>query len=110
KPDKAIRKIRTAADTQDRDDPGAFGVSAREMLADMLLESHQPVPALAAYESVLKLAPNRFNALYGAAAAAVMAGEAGKAKGYYAKRRDNCPPQADREELQKVKVAAAGSN
>jgi tetratricopeptide (TPR) repeat protein len=108
--DKAVKKIRAAADTQDRDDPGAFGVSAREMLADMLLESHQPVPALAAYESVLKLAPNRFNVLYGAAAAAALAGDAGKAKSYYSKLRDNCPPQADREELQKVKVAAAGGN
>jgi hypothetical protein len=39
-----------------------------------------------------------------------MAGDAGKAKSYYSKLRDNCPPQADREELQKVKVAAAGSN
>ena len=108
--DKAVKKIRAAADTQDRDDPGAFGVSAREMLADMLLGSHQPVPALAAYESVLKLAPNRFNALYGAAAAAALAGDAAKAKSYYSKLRDNCPPQADREELQKVKVAAAGGN
>ncbi len=110
KPDKAVKKVRAAADMQDRDDPGPFGVTAREMLADMLLESHQPIPALAAYESVLKLAPNRFNALYGAAAAAEMAGDAGKAKSYYGKLRENCPPQADREELQKVKVAAAGSN
>jgi hypothetical protein len=59
---------------------------------------------------VLKLAPNRFNVLYGAAAAAALAGDAGKAKSYYSKLRDNCPPQADREELQKVKVAAAGGN
>jgi hypothetical protein len=110
KPDKAVKKIRAAADAQDRDDPGSFGVTAREMLADMLLESHQPVPALAAYESVLKVAPNRFNPLYGAAAAADMAGDAGKAKSYYSKLRESCPPQADREELQKVKVAAAGSN
>ena len=110
KHDKAMKKIRAAADTQDRDDPGSFGVTAREMLADMLLESHQPEPALAAYESVLKLAPNRFNALYGAAAAAAMAGDAGKAKSYYSKLRDNCPPQADREELQKARLASAGSN
>jgi hypothetical protein len=54
--------------------------------------------------------PNRFNALYGAAAAAEMAGDAGKAKNYYGKLREICPPQADREELQKAKMAAAGSN
>jgi tetratricopeptide (TPR) repeat protein len=110
KRDSAIRKIRSAADKQDRDDPGVFGVSAREMLADMLLESHQPAPALAAYEAELALAPNRFNALYGAAAAAEMAGDAGKARTYFSKLRENCPPQADREELRKAAVASAGSN
>jgi tetratricopeptide (TPR) repeat protein len=110
KHDAAIKKIHSAADKQDREDPGVFGVSAREMLADMLLESHQPAQALAAYEAVLALSPNRFNALYGAAAAAEMAGDAGKAKTYYSKLRENCPPQADREELHKIKMAAAGTN
>jgi tetratricopeptide (TPR) repeat protein len=110
KHDAAVKKMRTAADKQDREDPGAFGVSAREMLADMLMESHQPAQALAAYEAVLALGPNRFNALYGAAAAAEMQGDAGKAKTYYSKLREICPPQADREELHKVKVAAAGTN
>jgi hypothetical protein len=109
KHDKAIKKMRAAADRQDRDDPGPFGVTAREMLADMLLELHQSVPALDAYETVLKLAPNRFNALYGAAAAAEMAGDAGKAKSYYSKLRENCPPQADRQELQKARMVAAES-
>jgi hypothetical protein len=110
KHEKAVKQLRAAADTQDREDPGSFGVSAREMLADMLLELHRPAPALAEYEAVLKLVPNRFNALYGAAAAAEMAGDTSKAKSYYSKLRENCPPQADREELQKAKVAAVGSN
>jgi tetratricopeptide (TPR) repeat protein len=110
KHDAAIKKIRSAADKQDREDPGAFGVSAREMMADMLMESHQPAQALAAYEAVLALGPNRFNALYGAAAAAEMEGDAGKAKTYFSKLREICPPQADREELHKVKVAVAGAN
>jgi len=110
KHDAAIKKIRSAADKQDREDPGAFGVSAREMLADMLMESRQPAQALAAYEAVLALSPNRFNALYGAAAAAETAGDAGKARTYYSKLREICPPQADREELHKVKVAAAAAN
>jgi tetratricopeptide (TPR) repeat protein len=110
KHEKAVKQLRAAAETQDREDPGSFGVSAREMLADMLLELHRPAPAVAEYESVLKLVPNRFNALYGAAAAAEMAGDTSKAKSYYSKLRENCPPQADREELQKAKVAAVGSN
>jgi tetratricopeptide (TPR) repeat protein len=80
------------------------------MLADMLLELHQPALALTEYEAVLKLAPNRFNALYGAASASGMAGDSGKAKSYYSKLRDICPQQADREELQRARAVAAGSN
>ncbi|MGC2698411.1 MAG: hypothetical protein WA738_21695, partial [Candidatus Angelobacter sp.] len=106
--DKAIKSMRAAADKQDRDDPGLFGVTAREMLADMLMELHRPKLGLAEYEAALKLAPNRFNTLYGAAAAAEQAGDAGKAKNYYSKLRDNCPPQADREELRNARVVAAG--
>ena len=110
KRDKALTKMRAVADVQDRDDPGPFAVTAREMLADMLLELHQPALALTEYEAVLKLAPNRFNALYGAASASGMAGDSGKAKSYYSKLRDICPPQADREELQRARILAAGSN
>ncbi|HEX4602391.1 MAG TPA: hypothetical protein VH724_00210 [Candidatus Angelobacter sp.] len=109
KQDKALKKMRDAADMQDRNDPGPFAVTAREMLADMLMEFHQPSLALAEYEAVLKIAPNRFNALNGAADASEMAGDSGKAKNYYGKLRDNCPPQADREELQHARTVAAGS-
>jgi tetratricopeptide (TPR) repeat protein len=108
--DKALKKLRSVADKQDNEDPGGFNVPAREMLADMLLEMRQPAQARAEYEAELKVVPNRFNALYGAAAAAEMAGDTGKAKSYFGKLREICPPQADREELQKVKMAAAGSN
>jgi hypothetical protein len=110
KHDKALKKMRSVAEMQDQEDGGGFNVPAREMLADMLLELHRPAEALAEYEAELTLVPNRFNALYGAAGAAEMAGDAGKAKSYYSKLRENCPPQADREELQKVKIVAAGSN
>jgi Tfp pilus assembly protein PilF len=109
KQDKALKKMRAVADAQDRDDPGPFAVTAREMLADMLLELHQEALALTEYEAVLKLAPNRFNALYGAASASEMAGDSGKAKSYYSKLRDICPQQADREELQRARTVAAGS-
>jgi tetratricopeptide (TPR) repeat protein len=109
-PEKAVKRMRTAADKQDKEDPGGFTVPAREMLADMLMELNQPAQALGEYESVLKVSPNRFNDLYGAAAAAQMAGNSGKAKSYYSKLRANCPAEADREELQKMKIAAVGSN
>lgn len=109
KHDKALKKMRAAADRQDQDDPGSFMSPAREMLADMLLELHQGRPALAEYEAVLKLVPDRFNALYGAATAAGMSGDTAKAKSYSSKLRENCPAQADREELQRAIVLAAGS-
>ena len=107
---KALKLMRSAANKQDQEDSGDFTVPAREMLGDMLMELHQPAQALGEYESVLKLSPNRFNDLYGAATAAQMAGEPGKAKSYYSQLRENCPPAADREELQKMKMGAAGSN
>ena len=107
---KAVKLMRAAADKQDQEDSGDFTVPAREMLGDMLLEMHQPAAALGEYESALKVSPNRFNDLYGAAAAAQVAGDSAKAKSYYSKLREHCPPAADREELQKMKIAAAGSN
>src|SRR6476660_6139667 len=67
---KALKLMRSAADKQDQEDSGDFAVPAREMLADLFMELHQPVQALAEYDSVLKMSPNRFNDLYGAAAAA----------------------------------------
>jgi hypothetical protein len=111
KHEKAVKLMRATADKQDHGDPGGFNVPAREMLADMLLELHQPAQALAEYEAVLKFAPNRFNGLYGAVTSAEMAGDSGKAKTYYSQLQKNCAPQADREELRQAsKVTAAGSN
>ena len=107
---KAVKLMRAAAARQDKEDSGDFTVPAREMLADVLMELHQPAQALGEYETVLKMSPNRFNDLYGAASSAQMAGESAKAKSYYSKLRENCPPAADREELQSIKMATAGSN
>lgn len=107
---KAVKLMRAAANKQDAEDSGDFTVPAREMLADLFMELHQPAQALGEYESVLKVSPNRFNDLYGAAAAAQMAGDSAKAKNYYSKLRENCPQTADREELQRIRMASAGSN
>ncbi len=43
---------------------------AIELLGDMLMELNRPQEALAAYQENLKLHPNRFNGIYGAALAA----------------------------------------
>ena len=58
-------------------------IPAREMLADLLLEAKRPQQALAEYQIDLKLNPNRFNGLYGAASAAGEAGKQSEASEYY---------------------------
>lgn len=110
KGEKAVKHMRAFADHQESEDSENFTVPAREMLADMLLELHQPAKALAEYEAGLKRTPNRFNELYGAATAANQAGDTAKAKTYFSKLRQNCSPQADREELHTASAIAAGSN
>jgi Tfp pilus assembly protein PilF len=67
----------------------------------MLLELKQPREALAEFEATLRTAPNRFNALSGAARAARLSGENEKAKTYYAKLLAICDrADGDRPELQ----------
>jgi hypothetical protein len=85
--EEAIAAINTAVQLEESMDkdavtPGAI-TPAREMLAELLALHNQPAQALAEYEAVLRLAPNRFNALYGAATAAESAGDATKAAEYY---------------------------
>ena len=83
----AITVMRSAAELEESMDkhavtPGAV-TPAREMLAEMLLLEQQPQASLTEYEAVLKVAPNRFNALYGAGSAAEVSGNAGVAKRYF---------------------------
>jgi tetratricopeptide (TPR) repeat protein len=89
KPEDALKQARSAAELEESMDkaavtPGAV-TPAREMLAELLLLEHQPKESLAEYQSVLKVAPNRFNALYGAASAAEASGDASAASGYFQK-------------------------
>ena len=60
------------------------------MLADMLLEMNRPQAALAEYQIDLKLNPNRFNGLYGAAYAAELAGQQEQAAEYYGQLVKSC--------------------
>jgi tetratricopeptide (TPR) repeat protein len=81
--DDAVKEMRAAADLQDKVGQGEVDIPAREMLADMLLESGQPREALVEYEAALKLSPNRFNGLYHAGVAAEAAGDRAKARQYF---------------------------
>ena len=87
KNEEALELMRSAADLEDRIDkhpvtPG-YVMPARELLGDLLLESNQPAKALAEYESALRSSPGRFNATYGAAHAAELAGNPEKAATSY---------------------------
>ncbi|HEY7098791.1 MAG TPA: hypothetical protein VH437_18835 [Terriglobales bacterium] len=89
KSDDSLRLLRSAAELEESMDkhavtPGAV-TPAREMLADLLMLQKQPQEALTEYRSVLGVAPNRFNALYGAASAAQAAGNSPVAAQYYQK-------------------------
>ncbi|MGA8271904.1 MAG: hypothetical protein WB919_10140 [Candidatus Sulfotelmatobacter sp.] len=84
KDDEAIASLRTLADKTDKLGNEPEGIPAREQLADMLLEAKRPQQALTEYQTDLKLNPNRFNGLYGAARAAEAAGKQGDANEYYA--------------------------
>ncbi len=87
--------------------PGAI-TPAREMLAELLLAGNQPQQSLAEYEAVLKVAPNRFNAVYGAARAAQASGNEEIAKRYYQKLTEISP--GDERPKLPVKTASSSSS
>ena len=105
KREEALQQMRSAADHEDKTDkhnvtPGVI-LPARELLGEMLLELKQPRQAMTEFEATLRTAPNRFNALSGAAHAAKLAGDNEKAKTYYAKLLTICGhADGDRPELQ----------
>ena len=81
---KATSILRVLADKNDKLGNEPQSVPEREMLADMLLEAKRPQEALVEYQTDLKLNPNRFNGLAGAARAAEAAGKQKEASQYYA--------------------------
>ena len=109
KSDDALRQMREVADLQDKVGKHEVDIPAREMLADMLLDLNRPQEALVEYESALKVDPNRFNGLAGAARAAEMANQAAKANTYYAQLLKNCDngKNSNRPELGRAKTIAS---
>lgn len=112
KSEDALRQMRSAADHEDRTDkhnvtPGVI-LPARELLGEMLLELKQPAQAMVEFETTLRTAPNRFNALSGAARAAKLSGDNERAKTYYAKLLALCEhADGDRPELQDARSLLA---
>jgi len=92
---EALNQIRSVADEQDADGKGETDLPAREMLADMLLALQRPQEALAEYEKSMRVDPNRFNGLYGAATAAESAHQELESTHYYALLLQNCHDGVD---------------
>jgi len=109
KPEDALQQMRSAADHEDRTDkhnvtPGVI-LPARELLGEMLLALKQPAKATIEFETTLRTAPNRFNAMSGAARAAKLSGDSEKAKSYYTKLLTICSQtDGDRPELQDARA------
>ncbi len=108
KDDEAIATLRKLADKNDKLGDEPEGIPAREMLADLLLEAKRPQQALVEYQTDLKLNPNRFNGLYGAARAAEQSGKQSEADEYYAMLLKTCEGgSSTRPELNRAKELLA---
>ena len=77
---------------------------AVELLSDFVVELKGPREALSAYQAVLKAAPNRFNAMLGAARAADALGMDAQAREYYRQLVTVAAPDADRPEIEKARA------
>jgi hypothetical protein len=111
RPTDALAMLREAADMEDLTDKSAISPGpikpARELLGEMLLELKRPAEALKEFEATMAKEPNRFRGVYGAARAAVDAGDRQKARTYSAKLVEICqradkPGRPELQEAQKV--------
>lgn len=106
--DDAVEALRPVADKEDSVGDEPDGIPAREMIADMLMEAKRPQEAFAEYQTDLKLNPNRFDGLYGAARAAEAAGKQSVASEYYSLLLKVCDgSDSTRPELSRAKELVA---
>jgi hypothetical protein len=87
--EEALKLMLKAVELEDKTEkhpvtPGPI-VPPRELLGEMLLEMNQPAQALQAFEASMRVEPNRFHSLAGAARAAELAGDRERARAHYAK-------------------------
>ena len=80
KKEEALQRMKAAAELEDKTEKSAVTpgplAPARELLGDMLLEMKQPAQALEQFEATLTKERGRLRALYGAAHAAQLSGNA----------------------------------
>src|ERR1700676_1756195 len=107
---RAIELWRAAADREDAKGLDSTTMPAREMLADLYAQLKRPGDAVKAYAATLAEAPNRFDALLGAAQASQAAGDTHSARDYYIQLLKTADPTADRPELKDVATYLAPVN
>ena len=100
--ESAITTMRSAAEEDEKKGVDSLAIPARELLADLLFETHDPEEALRQYEAALEYSPNRFDAVYGAARSARFSGHRQRAEKYYRNLLSICGPEADRPEIQEA--------
>jgi tetratricopeptide (TPR) repeat protein len=113
KSDEALTLMRTAADTEDRNEkhivtPGRIA-PARELLGEMLLHLKRPADALMEFESVQAREPERFRSYHGAAQAAAQIGDRAKAKRYHGKLVEMAGQGSPRAELAQARAFLAAN-
>ena len=83
----ALQQMKSAAELEDATEKSAVTpgplAPARELLAEMLLQTNEPRQALEQFEATLKKEPRRFRSLYGAAHAAQLSGNHDSSQRYF---------------------------
>ena len=83
----ALQQMKSAAELEDATEKSAVTpgplAPARELLAEMLLQTNEPRQALEQFQATLKKEPRRFRSLYGAAHAAQLSGNHDSSQRYF---------------------------
>ena len=107
----ALRQMRSAAELEDGTEKSALTpgplAPARELLAEMLLQMHEPKQALEQFAATLRKEPRRFRSLYGAAHAAQLSGSHELSQRYFGELQQVCvradePPRAELKEAERA--------
>ena len=108
KDEEAVKMLRAIADKEKDGFSGTGDLPAQELIGDLLLDAKRPQEALVEYQTDLKVNPNRFDSLYGAAQAAAAAGKQKEANDYYAQLLKSCEGgSSTRAELTRAKELLA---
>ena len=108
KDDEAVKMLRAVAEKETDGFSGTGFLPAQEIIGDLLMDAKRPQEALVEYQTDLKVNPNRFDSLYGAAKAAEQAGKQKEASDYYAQLLKSCEGgSSTRAELTRAKELLA---